>query len=161
MDILTCGDAHPALHHLRLQSEAVWGFDGGDLKDRTQETLAKLHRELERWCTLWGLYRLSREAKIAFSTQLGLALGKCDPKSGQILLNGVLLLPENEKLLFETLCHEAAHITAHLRYGPAIEEHGVEWQEYMEKAGFVPRPVIEVKEVFGLAVSARTDLPQG
>jgi len=131
------------------------------LKTSAQEKLAQLQRELERWCSLWGLYRLSREAKIAFSDQLGLALGKCDPKSGQILLNGVLLLPENEKLMFETLCHEAAHLTAHLRYGPAIEEHGVEWQEYMEKAGFVPRPVIQQEEVFGLAISARGDFGKG
>lgn len=123
--------------------------------------MAQLHRELEKWCSLWGLYRLSREAKISFSDQLGLALGKCDIQRGQIFLNGVLLLPENEKLLFETLCHEAAHITAHLRYGPAIKEHGVEWQEYMEKAGFEPRPVIKQEEVFGLAISVRGDFGKG
>ncbi len=131
------------------------------LKAPTQDTLMQLHRELEKWCSLWGLYRLSREAKISFSDQLGLALGKCDIQRGQIFLNGVLLLPENEKLLFETLCHEAAHLTAHLRYGPAIEEHGVEWQEYMEKAGFAPRPVIRQEEVFGLAVSVRGDFGKG
>ncbi|MCD6052239.1 MAG: protein of unknown function SprT [Verrucomicrobia bacterium] len=126
-----------------------------------QDMLQRLHAQLETWCSLWGLYRLSREAKIAFSDQLGLALGKCNPKTGQIMLNGVLLLPENEKLLFETLCHEAAHITAHLRYGPSIEEHGMEWQEYMEKAGFVPRPVIKQEEVFGLAISVRSDFGRG
>lgn len=131
------------------------------MKTQTQEKLEKLHRELERWCSLWGLYRLAREAKISFSDKLGLALGRCDLQCGQIYLNGVLLLPENEKLLYETLCHEAAHLVAHLRYGPAIEEHGVEWQEYMEKAGFVPRPVIAVKEVFGLEVSARDDFGKG
>ncbi len=131
------------------------------MKAKTQEKLAQLHRELEKWCSLWGLYRLSREAKISFSDQLGLALGKCDIQRGQIFLNGVLLLPENEKLLFETLCHEAAHITAHLRYGPAIEEHGVEWQEYMEKAGFEPRPVIKQEEVFGLVISVRGDFGKG
>jgi predicted SprT family Zn-dependent metalloprotease len=131
------------------------------LKAPTQDKLAQLHRELERWCSLWGLYRLSREAKISFSDQLGLALGKCDIQRGQIFLNGLLLLPENEKLLFETLCHEAAHITAHLRYGPAIEEHGVEWQEYMEKAGFEPRAVIKQEEVFGLGISVRSDFGRG
>ena len=113
-----------------------------------------LHQALERWCTTWGLYRLAREAKISFSDQLGMNLGRCDVRAGQIYLNGILLLPENEKLLFETLCHEAAHIVAHLRYGPAIEEHGVEWQEYMEKAGFTPRPYIPENEVLGLKLSA-------
>lgn len=113
-----------------------------------------LHQALERWCTTWGLYRLAREAKISFSDQLGMNLGRCDVRAGRILLNGVLLFPDNEKLLYETLCHEAAHIVAHLRYGPAIEEHGVEWQEYMEKAGYQPRPHIPESEVFGLRLSA-------
>lgn len=129
--------------------------------DRSVELLEKLFKQLEDWCAVWGLYRLAREAKISFSDQLGLALGRCELRSGQIFLNGVLLLPENEKLLFETLCHEAAHLVAHLRYGPAIDEHGVEWQEYMEKAGFVPRPVIKQEEVFGLAISVRGDFGKG
>jgi predicted SprT family Zn-dependent metalloprotease len=124
------------------------------VNSQTTAKMKQLHQALERWCTTWGLYRLAREATILFSDQLGLALGKCDVRAGKILLNGVLLLPENEKLLYETLCHEAAHIVAHLRYGPGIDEHGVEWQEYMEKAGFTPRPHIAEKEVFGLRLSA-------
>lgn len=129
--------------------------------DRSVELLEKLFKQLKDWCAVWGLYRLAREAHISFSDQLGLALGRCDLQRGQIYLNAVLLLPENEKLLFETLCHEAAHLVAHLRYGPAIEEHGVEWQEYVEKAGFVPRPVIKQEEVFGLAISVRADFGKG
>lgn len=113
--------------------------------------LEKLHADLGRWCMVWGLSRLAREADIQFADDLGMALGRCDPRSGRIVLNGVLLAPENETLLAETLCHEAAHIVAHLRYGPRIAEHGPEWQEYMIKAGFQPRPVIPIGQVAGMA----------
>jgi predicted SprT family Zn-dependent metalloprotease len=67
-----------------------------------------------------------------------------------VTLNGVLLLDRNDKLLFETLCHELAHIVSSARYGCSIGEHGPEWQDYMEKAGFAPRPVIPQSEVAGL-----------
>ncbi len=115
------------------------------------ELLDRLFREFEGWCVAWGLSRLSREASISFSQELGLALGRCDLRERRILLNSVLLQPENQALLFETLCHEAAHLIAYLRYGPAIAEHGPEWREYMVKAGFKPRATIRAKRVAGLA----------
>lgn len=117
--------------------------------------LEKLHADFGRWCMVWGLSRLAREVDIEFADDLGLALGRCDPRSGRIVLNGVLLAPENETLLAETLCHEAAHVVAHLRYGPRIAEHGPEWQEYMTKAGFQPRPVISIGEVAGMATRSK------
>ena len=113
--------------------------------------LEKLHADFGRWCMVWGLSRLAREVDIQFADDLGMALGRCEPVSGRIVLNGVLLAPENETLLAETLCQEAAHIVAHLRYGPRIAEHGPEWQESMTKAGFQPRPVIPIGEVAGMA----------
>ena len=98
---------------------------------------------------------MARDADLRFADDLGLALGRCDLQAGRIALNGVLLLPENEALLFETLCHEAAHLVAHVRYGPAIAEHGPEWQECMEKAGFRPRAVIPIGLVAGLVTATR------
>jgi predicted SprT family Zn-dependent metalloprotease len=81
---------------------------------------------------------------------LGGALGRCDLRSLQISLNGVLLLDENEDLLRETLCHELAHVVASVRYGTRIAEHGEEWCEYMRRAGFAPRAVIPATLVVGL-----------
>ena len=118
--------------------------------------LEKLHADFGRWCMVWGLSRLAREADIQFADDLGMALGRCDPRSGHIVLNGVLLATGNETLLAETLCHEAAHLVAHLRYGPRIAEHGPEWQEYMTKAGFQPRPVIPIGEVAGMVTQPRS-----
>lgn len=119
-------------------------------RDPTEQTLERLFRTFRGWCVTWGLSRLAREAVIEFAEDLGMALGTCDLRTGRIRLNGVLLRPENEALLFETLCHEAAHLVAHLRYGPGIAEHGPEWQSYMERAGYRPRAVIPAASVPGL-----------
>ncbi|HSH93097.1 MAG TPA: SprT-like domain-containing protein [Roseimicrobium sp.] len=112
--------------------------------------LRRLMSCFQNWSNDWGLSRLPRDVDVQFSDNLGPVLGRCDTRSGKIWLNGVLLLAENESLLHETLCHEAAHIIAALRYGTGIEEHGIEWQEYMEKAGFIPRPVIGEGKIVGL-----------
>lgn len=107
-----------------------------------EKKLERLFSEGQRWCAVWGLTRLMREVTIEFSNDLGAALGRLDLRTLEIQLNGILLKPGNEALLHETLCHELAHIVASLRYGPRIKEHGPEWCEYMEKAGFKPRPEI-------------------
>lgn len=114
------------------------------------EKLNALFEEANGWCAEWGLSRLMRDVSIEFSDEIGQALGRCDVRRMSITLNGVLLRPENERLLAETLCHELAHVIAALRYGCGIEEHGSEWAEYMTKAGFAPRPVIAASLVAGL-----------
>jgi predicted SprT family Zn-dependent metalloprotease len=111
------------------------------------ETLDRLFAEAKRWSALWGLARLCRDADIEFSHELGFALGRCDLRQMTVTLNGLLLLKKNEGLLFETLCHELAHIAASARYGCAIQEHGPEWCEYMTRAGFTPRAVIPQAEI--------------
>ncbi len=116
----------------------------------TEQRLDRLYSEAERWVVLWGLSRLLRDISIEFADDLGPALGRLDLGKMQIRLNGVLLLPANESLLHETLCHELAHAVAAYRYGPGIKEHGIEWCEYMEKAGSTPRPVIHLAEIEGL-----------
>lgn len=113
-----------------------------DENARLQCRLDRMFDQFRGWCVLWGLSRLSRDATIEFTDRLEDALGQCDLRGGKIVLNAVLLLPANEALLHETLCHEAAHLVAHVRFGPGIAEHGPEWQDYMRRAGFPPRPVI-------------------
>ena len=109
--------------------------------------LDRLQEALKEWSITWGLSRLARDVDIAFAEDLGGDLGQCDLKRHQITLLGDLLLPQNEDLLFETLCHEAAHLVTYHRYGTGIESHGVEWQEYMEQAGYEPRATISAKEL--------------
>jgi predicted SprT family Zn-dependent metalloprotease len=112
-----------------------------------QETLHRLFAEARRWSALWGLSRLYRDVHIEFSHELDFALGRCDLRQMTVTLNGLLLLKNNEGLLFETLCHELAHIAASARYGCAIQEHGPEWSGYMTRAGFAPRAVIPQSDV--------------
>lgn len=116
-----------------------------------QGNLDRLFGQFRGWCVLWGISRLSRDATIEFSDQLDDALGQCDLRAGKVVLNAVLLLPANEGLLHETLCHEAAHLVAYVRFGSGIAEHGTEWQDYMRRAGFEPRPVIPRSLVYGLS----------
>jgi hypothetical protein len=113
--------------------------------------LERLFAAFREWSVAWGLSRLPRDASIEFDDRLGAALGLCDLRAGRILLSAVLLLPENERLLHETLCHEAAHLVVFLRYGTGVAEHGPEWQEAMRRAGFSPRAVIPAGRVPGLS----------
>src|SRR5678815_3184306 len=112
-----------------------------------QEKLDGLFAAAQGWSASWGLSRLMRDVTIEFSNEIGARLGICDLRTMTVTLNGLLLLEDRAELLHETLCHELAHIVASLRYGCGIEEHGPEWAEYMTKAGFRPRAVIEESRV--------------
>ena len=112
-----------------------------------QQKLDELFEAAKTWSCIWGLSRLMRDLTIEFSNDLGPRLGTCDLRTMTITLNGLLLRDGKERLLHETLCHELAHIVASLRYGCRIEEHGAEWSEYMNKAGFHPRPAITLDQV--------------
>lgn len=119
--------------------------DGG-----IEARLERLFEAAKRWSAVWGLSRLMRDIHVQFTDVGDAALGLCDLRRRTVTLNGVLLLPVNESLLFETLCHELAHVVVALRYGPRTAEHGPEWEEYMERAGFTPRAVIPRSLVVGL-----------
>lgn len=125
----------------------------------SEARLGRLFAAFRGWCLTWGLSRLPREASIEFDDRLGAALGLCDLRAGRILLSAVLLLPENERLLHETLCHEAAHLVVYLRYGTGVAEHGPEWQETMRKAGYPPRAVIPAGRVPGLTGRGADPVP--
>lgn len=115
--------------------------------DDPEKRLERLFEEAKHWASVWGLSRLMRDVSVEFSDADESKLGQCDLRRMTITLNAVLLLQENEELLYETLCHELAHVVAAFRYGPRIQEHGPEWQEYMQRAGIHPRPVIPAEEI--------------
>jgi hypothetical protein len=115
-----------------------------------QSRLDHLYSEAQRWCVLSGCSRLIRDVNIEFSEDSDSALGTLNLRNMKIVLNGILLIEQNAPLLHETLCHELAHAVAAIRYGTGIEEHGDEWRDYMEEAGFGPRSVIAAAEIVGL-----------
>ncbi len=109
--------------------------------------LDRLFQAFRQWSIAWGVSRLPRDATVEFDDRIESALGLCEVRAGRIVLNAVLLRPENEGLLHETLCHEAAHLVVYLRYGSGVEEHGEEWRATLRRAGFRPRAVIPESEV--------------
>lgn len=52
-----------------------------------------------------------------------------------------LLLTESlySSLFDEVLCHEVAHLAVFHLHGSAVTNHGPEWQELLQLAGFEPR----------------------
>jgi len=115
----------------------------------TQRRLERLYAAAENWTAAWGCSALLREVSIEFAEPNTQALGTLALKSRVITLNGLLLQQPKDELLHETLCHELAHAATAWRYGLKTEEHGVEWQEFMQKAGFTPRPHIFRDEIHG------------
>jgi 8-oxo-dGTP pyrophosphatase MutT (NUDIX family)/predicted SprT family Zn-dependent metalloprotease len=93
---------------------------------------------LRGWGTIWQDPTLADAVQIRFSTRLRRALGRCRPAAGTITLQASLL-HDRPELLMEVLCHEAAHIAAWRRFGPAARPHGAEWRALVHAAGFEPR----------------------
>jgi predicted SprT family Zn-dependent metalloprotease len=87
----------------------------------------RLRNHLSLWVEVWNLPGLEGHTQVAFSPRLRRALGNCDVSKLVIRLNPVLRSGPRRKLL-EALCHEAAHIAVHERFGKVRRPHGVEWQ---------------------------------
>lgn len=112
-----------------------------------QAMLDRVFQKLKEWSIIWGYTTLPRIMNIEMIASGDSDLGKCHFTSNTIYLNASLLQPDNEALLLETLCHEAAHWMAFRRYGLGIEPHGPEWESYMRRAGFEPRKCARAKEI--------------
>jgi len=113
-----------------------------------------LNRLLE-WDELWHADGLLQTCTIRLNTRLTRSIGLCRPSRNLIDLNKLLLLEENRELLFETLCHESAHMVVHTRLGRDSKPHGHEWQILMRSAGFVARAHIPSDEIAGTVTPAR------
>lgn len=81
---------------------------------------------------------------VVFSPRMVKSLGRCDLRSKTIRLNPKLK-GRRGRILLEVLCHEAAHIAVHEKYGPGSSPHGEEWRRYVRQAGFVPRVTAGLK----------------
>jgi predicted SprT family Zn-dependent metalloprotease len=111
--------------------------------EKTEESagthsVVPLRRHLSLWARLWNLPGLESRTEIIFSPRLRRAMGNCDVSKRIIRLNPGLKTEARQKLL-ETLCHEAAHIAVHERFGKGRRPHGVEWQRFVLEAGFIPK----------------------
>ena len=105
---------------------------------------------LRHWGESWGISSLDAQLQVETSKRMSRSLGRCYPDKGRIRLNTALLLESNGKLLREILCHEAAHMAAHLLHPKRCKPHGPQWRQLVEKAGYLPRVRIPREEVHGL-----------
>lgn len=92
---------------------------------------------LRRWQGLRRAPALASSATVRFSTRLATA-GRCALAKREIVLSAGLLGGPEGRLL-EVLCHEAAHLAAHLQHGRVSRLHGTEWPELVREAGHEPR----------------------
>ena len=92
---------------------------------------------LRRWQRLWRAPGLASSASVRFSARLTATAGRCALAKREIVLS-VALRDGPEERLLEVLCHEAAHLAAHLRHGRLPRLHGTEWAELVRKAGYEP-----------------------
>jgi predicted SprT family Zn-dependent metalloprotease len=115
-----------------------------------QHNTKRLRSAISYWAKSWGVESLEDRVNVVFSPRMVKSLGRCDLRSKTIRLNPKLK-GRRGRILLEVLCHEAAHIAVHEKYGPGGSPHGEEWRRCVRQAGFVPRVTVGLK---GL------DLPQ-
>lgn len=93
---------------------------------------------LEDLAGVWRAPVLTQDTTVEFSTRMTKSLGRCVPGRHVIRLRDDLRDGPAE-LIREVLCHEAAHIVAHERWGADAAPHGPEWRALVTEAGYAPR----------------------
>jgi predicted SprT family Zn-dependent metalloprotease len=96
-----------------------------------------LKARLEHWQKLWGIPELITRLHVRFSPRLRATWGRTLPARGTITLAESLATGPRERLE-EVLCHEAAHVAVHMKYGRSARPHGHEWAAFVKAAGFAP-----------------------
>lgn len=111
------------------------GMSSLDLSPPAQEEARRL---LAVWGGLWLRPGLEDAVSIEVSSRLRRSLGLALPLRGLIRIPPAVATGPLSALA-EILCHEAAHLVVHERYGRNVRPHGREWAQLVESAGFTPR----------------------
>ena len=119
--------------------------------------LAALQQALGNWTRIWCYPSNAPAIRYEVTERLTRSLGRCKQHEALIRLNRILLMRQNRQILFETLCHEAAHIAAHYLYGTRAKPHGAEWQSLLKLAGLEPRTAINAGDIVGLNEPSNRD----
>jgi len=101
--------------------------------------LRRASATLERILELWDEEWLIHEIELEFSDRMTSSLGYCDLLRRRIRLSDELRQVGASGVLHEVVCHEAAHLVAHVRWGPRIRPHGPEWASLLDDAGLPAR----------------------
>jgi predicted SprT family Zn-dependent metalloprotease len=119
--------------------------------------LAALQEALGNWTRIWCYPSNAPAIRYEVTERLSRSLGRCKQREALIRLNRILLMRQNRQILFETLCHEAAHIAAYYLYGSRAKPHGPEWQFLLKLAGLEPHTAINAGDVVGLNEPSHRD----
>ena len=111
-----------------------------------QRDTKRFRAAISCWAKSWGVESLEERVNVVFSPRMVKSLGRCDLQSKTIRLNP-MLRGRRGRILLEVLCHEAAHIAVHEKYGPGSSPHGEEWRRYVRQAGFIPRVTASLKRL--------------
>lgn len=109
-----------------------------------QRDTKRFRSAISCWAKSWGVESLEERVNVVFSPRMVKSLGRCDLRSKTIRLNP-RLKGRCGRILLEVLCHEAAHIAVHEKYGPSSSPHGEEWRRCVRQAGFAPRVTANLK----------------
>jgi len=113
---------------------------------------------LEKFSLIWNTPWLPASVSIVFSPRLRKRLGCYSPGKKEIRLNMLLLSQDNEGLLLQVLCHEAAHVVNHERNGTTLKPHGPEWRTLVAEAGYTPSTSIEINTPGTPGMNRRTKI---
>jgi predicted SprT family Zn-dependent metalloprotease len=111
------------------------GMAASHLSPAAEEETRRL---LGTWGRLWRRPGLEDAVSIEVSGRLRRSLGLALPLRGLIRIPPAVATGPSGALA-EILCHEAAHLVVHERYGRSVRPHGREWARLVESAGFTPR----------------------
>ena len=101
--------------------------------------ISSLRQQIIPWSKKWRLPGLENNIQIEFSGRLRTSLGRTLPARRVVRLNRLLLLPDNQALLPEVLCHEVAHVATFDLHGSHCRPHGPEWKSLVLAAGYPAR----------------------
>lgn len=139
-------EAESSSHHDQIEFDEVFAEIGLE---------PEMRRRMLEWDDLWYADGLLANCTVRLNRRLTRSIGLCRPSKRLIDLNQLLLHDENRQLLFETLCHEAAHLVVHTRLGRTSRPHGREWKVLMRSAGFQARAHIPSDQIKGDLVPSR------
>jgi predicted SprT family Zn-dependent metalloprotease len=105
------------------------------------------------WSTIWGVPDLRGTVRLELSHRMRSSLGGFYARERLIRIADTLL-EAPPGLLYEVLCHEAAHAAVEILHGGRARSHGREWRELMRRVGLEPRVHVPGAELGGASQRA-------
>lgn len=104
---------------------------------------------IDRFGLLWSYPTLGQIASTRFSSRLSSVWARVNLDTGAITL--AASLKRDPEHLEQVLCHELAHIVAHVLIGRSEGPHGPTWRRLVSEAGYAP--MVRLPETDGIQTS--------